>query len=84
MIQGIGCFIRKWGSILGVLLGCMLIIASIILQLMKVEYYEYYDLRHNQSVIRVPVFINYFLGVLLILINLKREWITRFREKLKK
>lgn len=84
MIQELGDFLKKWGNVLVVLLGCILIIVSVILQLMEVEYYEYYDLRRYESVIRVPISINYYIGAFLILISFKRKWFSSIKEKVKK
>lgn len=68
--------LRKWGNIVGMSIGIGIIVVTIVLQAMGVNYYEFYDTRGYDSVIRVPIFTNYFLGGLFVLLSFKRKWLS--------
>lgn len=81
LVQSINIFFRKWGDIVWVSIGIVIIIATAVLQVIGVKYYEFYDTRRYHAVIRVPVFTNYLLGLLFIVLSFNRKWIASGRKK---
>ncbi len=83
MIQEIGRFSAKWGSVLIIGLSVLFMIITFILQLQGVEEYEYYESRFHEAV-SVPLAYNYCISVFFILCAFKKEWLWPVKRKIKR
>ncbi|SFW91060.1 hypothetical protein SAMN05661012_06720 [Chitinophaga sancti] len=84
MIQRLGYFIHKWGYLISVAIGVILIISTIGLDIRGVTEVEYYDESRSHTVLPMPIEANYFVGVLIISFGIKKEWISELPVQLGK
>jgi len=84
MIQLIGEFMKKWGSKLSVMFGLLFIGITFVFQLKGIDSYQYYDQRRYNAVIEVPIVVNYFVGLILIVCGFRREWLQELKRKMKR
>jgi len=84
MIQRLGDFMHKWGNVVLIAVGVILIISSIGLQLRGVTEIEVYEQNRYKSAMPFFVISNYFVGGLFIILGIKRQWIIDIVKRIRK
>ncbi|RFM31532.1 hypothetical protein [Chitinophaga silvisoli] len=82
MIQALGDFLRKWGNVLGISIGVIFILITILMDLRGISQYEYFDFKRNSKV-EMPLVVNYFTGSFIILMGIKKQWISDLAGKIR-